>query len=38
MAIVHMINNGEVISDMHVNSGGAHSDPSNRLDLEGKAT
>jgi hypothetical protein len=37
MVIVHFIKNGEVISDKHGNSGGTHSDPSNRLDLEGKS-
>jgi hypothetical protein len=36
MAIVHIIKHGEEISDQHVNSSGAHSDPSNRLDLAGK--
>ncbi len=36
MAIVHIIKHGEEISDKHVGSGGAHSDPSNRLDLDGK--
>jgi hypothetical protein len=36
MAIVHIIKNGEIISDKHVNSGGVHSDPSNKLDLDGK--
>ncbi len=36
MAIVHIIKHGEDISDKHVGSGGPHSDPSNRLDLDGK--
>jgi hypothetical protein len=37
MAIVHIIKNGAKISDKHVNSGRLHSDPSNTLNLEGKA-
>ena len=36
MALVHVIKNGAVISDKHVNSGGAHSDVSNTLKLDGK--
>ncbi len=36
MAIVTVLKNGEIISDKHVNSGTAHSDPSNRLNLDGK--
>ncbi len=35
MAIVHIIKNGAEIGDKHVNSGGAHSDPSNKLELNG---
>ncbi|UYN89981.1 MAG: DUF4287 domain-containing protein [Anaerolineales bacterium] len=35
MALVHVIKNGAVISDKHVNSGGTHSDPSNKLRLSG---
>ncbi len=35
MALVHVIKNGAVISDKHVNSGGTHSDPSNTLRLSG---
>lgn len=35
MAIVHIIKNGSAISDKHVNSGKTHSDPSNRLELDG---
>jgi hypothetical protein len=38
MAIVHVITKGDQISDKHVGSGTAHSDPSNRLWLDGKAT
>jgi hypothetical protein len=38
MAMVHVITKGEEIGDKHVNSGGTHSDPSNRLWLDGKAT
>ncbi|TDD44488.1 DUF4287 domain-containing protein [Kribbella antibiotica] len=38
MALVHVIKNGVTISDKHVNSGGTHSDPSNTLWLDGKAT
>lgn len=36
MAIVHIIKNGAVIDDKHVNSGGTHSDSSDTLDLMGK--
>ncbi len=36
MAIVHIIKNGATISDKHVNSGRAHSDSSNVLNLKGK--
>ena len=36
MAIVHIIKNGAQISDKHVESGGAHSDPTNTLKLDGK--
>lgn len=36
MALVHVIKNGSKISDKHVNSGGAHSDPSDTLKLSGK--
>lgn len=36
MAIVHVIKNGNQISDKHVGSGGSHSDPSNMLRLDGK--
>lgn len=35
MALVHVIKNGAQISDKHVNSGGTHSDPSNKLRLSG---
>jgi hypothetical protein len=38
MAIVHVITKGPQISDKHVDSGGTHSDPSNVLWLDGKAT
>jgi hypothetical protein len=37
MALVHVFHNGERIDDKHVNSSGAHSDPSNRLELDGVA-
>ncbi|MDA0179370.1 DUF4287 domain-containing protein [Solirubrobacter phytolaccae] len=37
MALVHVFRNGDVISDKHVDSGGTHSDPSNRLELDGLA-
>jgi len=36
MAIVHIIKNGAQISDKHVESGGAHSDPTDTLRLDGK--
>ena len=36
MAIVHIIKHGEEISDKHVASPGTHSDPTNRLNLDGK--
>lgn len=35
MALVTVIKNGPKISDKHVNSGGAHSDESNELRLDG---
>ena len=35
MSLVHVIKNGPVISDKHVGSGGAHSDPTNMLRLDG---
>jgi hypothetical protein len=38
MAMVHVITKGPRISDKHVGSGGTHSDPSNELWLDGKAT
>lgn len=38
MALVHVITKGPVISDRHVNSGSTHSDPSDTLWLDGKAT
>ena len=38
MALVHVITKGPQISDKHVASGTAHSDPSNTLWLDGKAT
>ncbi len=36
MALVHVIKNGAQIGDKHVQSGGAHSDESNILRLDGK--
>ncbi|MCZ0983717.1 DUF4287 domain-containing protein [Streptomyces diastatochromogenes] len=36
MALVHVFKNGAQISDKHVGSGGAHSDASDTLWLEGK--
>jgi hypothetical protein len=36
MAMAHVIKNGPKISDKHVNSGGAHNDPSDTLKLDGK--
>lgn len=38
MALVHVIRNGPKVSDKHVGSGGSHSDSSNELWLDGKAT
>jgi hypothetical protein len=38
MALVHVFRNGDRIGDKHVNSGGAQSDPSNRLELDGVAS
>jgi hypothetical protein len=38
MALVHVITKGPQISDTHVDSGTAHSDPSNTLWLDGKDT
>jgi len=38
MALVHVIKKGPQISDKHVGTGTAHSDPSNELWLDGKAT
>ena len=38
MALVHVITKGAQISDKHVGTGTAHSDPSNTLWLDGKAT
>ena len=38
MALVHVITKGPKISAKHVDSGSAHSDPSDTLWLEGKAT
>lgn len=37
MALVHVIRNGDRISGKHVGSGGTHSDPSDRLRLDGLA-
>lgn len=36
MALVYIIKNGPKIGEKHVNSGGAHSDPSDTLILTGK--
>lgn len=36
MAIVHIVRHGAKISDKHVGTGSAHSDPSNTLKLDGK--
>jgi hypothetical protein len=36
MALIHVIKNGDKISEKHVNSKGAHSDPSDTLVLTGK--
>jgi hypothetical protein len=38
MAMVHVITKGDRISDKHVGTGTAHSDPSDTLWLDGKAT
>jgi Domain of unknown function (DUF4287) len=38
MALVHVITKGEKIDATHVNSGTAHSDPSDTLWLDGRAT
>lgn len=38
MAVVHVITKGPQISEKHVGTGTAHSDPSNLLWLDGKAT
>lgn len=38
MALVHVITKGPQISAKHVDSGGAHSDPSDTLWLDGRAT
>jgi len=38
MALVHVITKGPQISDTHVGTGTAHSDPSNLLWLDGKAS
>jgi hypothetical protein len=38
MALVHVIKNGPQISDKHVGTKGTHSDPSNMLWLDGKAS
>jgi len=38
MALVHVIRKGAQIDAKHVDSGGTHSDPSDRLWLDGKAT
>jgi hypothetical protein len=38
MAMVHVITKGPQISDKHIGSGGTHSDPSNLLWLDGKAS
>ncbi len=38
MALVHVIKNGPQISSKHVGTGTAHSDPSDTLWLDGKAT
>lgn len=38
MALVHVVTKGPQISDKHVDSGSAHSDPSNTLWLDGKAS
>jgi hypothetical protein len=38
MALVHVITKGDRIDAKHVDSGGAHSDASDTLWLDGKAT
>ena len=38
MALVHVIKKGPQIDAKHVDSGGTHSDPSDMLWLDGKAT
>jgi hypothetical protein len=38
MALVHVIQKGSRISDKHVGTGTAHSDPSNERWLDGKAS
>ena len=38
MAMVHVITKGPQISDKHVGTGGTHSDPTDTLWLDGKAT
>ncbi len=38
MALVHVIKNGPQISSKHVGTGTAHSDPSDTLWLDGRAT
>jgi len=38
MAMVHVITKGPTISGKHIDSGGTHSDPSDALWLDGKAT
>ena len=38
MAMVHVITKGPQISDKHVGTDGTHSDPSNMLWLDGKAS
>lgn len=38
MALVHVITKGDRIDAKHVGSGGSHSDPSDRLWLDGQAT
>ena len=37
MALVHVFGDGDRIGGKHVNSGGTHSDPSDRLRLDGVA-
>jgi hypothetical protein len=36
MAIVHIIKKGDAVDAKFVNSGGTHSDPADRLNLDGK--